>query len=156
MSEQAPRAERPPLGSRLLSWAKSLLAAALPPQDPLMAEQAKHLGYDWEVDCRRWHGQVLTGQFSHWCPDWDFLPIDETCGEMDGCVCGFVPASGSVWQHLKTGHHYRVTGWVLREADLVPCVTYLRWHGEGAEHGPIWARPVDEFLDGRFKEVREK
>jgi hypothetical protein len=41
---------------------------------------------DWEEDCLRWRGCVLTGKHSHWCPDWDYLPIDETCEEWP-CVC---------------------------------------------------------------------
>lgn len=41
----------------------------------------------WEEDCIRWSGHVLTGKFSHWCPDWDLLPIDETCMEFSCCTC---------------------------------------------------------------------
>lgn len=41
---------------------------------------------DWEIDCLTWRGEVLTGEFSHWCYDWDGLPIDETCGEWP-CAC---------------------------------------------------------------------
>jgi hypothetical protein len=42
---------------------------------------------DWVKDCQRWHGVVLTGNFQHWCPDWDFLPIDDTCEEFAACTC---------------------------------------------------------------------
>lgn len=42
---------------------------------------------DWIEDCLEVCGKVLTGGKAHWCPDWDFLPIDETCPEIDGCVC---------------------------------------------------------------------
>lgn len=42
----------------------------------------------WEEDSMRWWGRVLTGKHRHWCPDWDFLPIDETVGpEYDCCTC---------------------------------------------------------------------
>lgn len=41
---------------------------------------------EWEVDCLRWRGRVLTGQHSHYCDDWDGPPMDETCGEWP-CVC---------------------------------------------------------------------
>ncbi len=44
---------------------------------------------EWEKDCRRWRGRVLVGMNRHWCPDWDFLPIDETTSEIDGCTCTF-------------------------------------------------------------------
>jgi len=41
---------------------------------------------DWIEDSMRWRGKVLTGKHAHWCPDWDFLPIDETCPEWP-CPC---------------------------------------------------------------------
>lgn len=39
------------------------------------------VGDDWADDCMDFHGIVLEGVHGHWCPDWDYLPIDETCGE---------------------------------------------------------------------------
>ncbi len=41
---------------------------------------------EWEEDCLRWRGEVLTGKYSHWCWEWDGLLIDETCGERP-CGC---------------------------------------------------------------------
>jgi hypothetical protein len=41
----------------------------------------------WREDCVRWWGRVLTGGYRHWCPDWDYLPIDETCEEFKCCIC---------------------------------------------------------------------
>ena len=41
---------------------------------------------EWEADCLRWRGKVLTGRCGHWCPDWDDLPIDETSLEWP-CAC---------------------------------------------------------------------
>lgn len=41
---------------------------------------------DWKDDCLRWRGKVLTGKHGHWCPDWDYLPIDETTPEWP-CPC---------------------------------------------------------------------
>ena len=42
----------------------------------------------WEDDCRTWRDTVLTGEFSHWCAEFDGLPVDETCdGEWDVCRC---------------------------------------------------------------------
>jgi hypothetical protein len=41
---------------------------------------------EWEIDCLKWRGRVLTGEHAHWCPDWDDLPIDETTPEWP-CVC---------------------------------------------------------------------
>lgn len=45
----------------------------------------------WIQDCKRFYGRTLIGAWSHYCPDWDFLAIDETCPEMEGCCCSFVP-----------------------------------------------------------------
>jgi hypothetical protein len=36
-------------------------------------------------DSMRWRGVVLTGEFAHWCYDWDGLPVDETCDEFTSC-----------------------------------------------------------------------
>lgn len=44
-------------------------------------------GQQWKEDCMRWRGRVLTGEKSHWCFDWDFLPVDETTSEIDCCHC---------------------------------------------------------------------
>jgi len=40
----------------------------------------------WIEDCLKWRKEILTGKKAHWCPDWDDLPIDETCREFP-CVC---------------------------------------------------------------------
>jgi hypothetical protein len=29
----------------------------------------------------------LNGQLKHYCPEWDFMAIDETCPEFDACLC---------------------------------------------------------------------
>lgn len=42
---------------------------------------------EWEKDCLYWHETILYGKFSHWCYDWDLLPIDETMEEFDYCNC---------------------------------------------------------------------
>lgn len=41
----------------------------------------------WEQDCLHYWGRVLTGVDAHWCPEWDDLPIDETCDEFQACLC---------------------------------------------------------------------
>ena len=46
----------------------------------------KPITSEWERDCRHWRGRALTGKHAHWCPDWDYLPIDETTPEWP-CVC---------------------------------------------------------------------
>jgi hypothetical protein len=43
---------------------------------------------EWDKDCLHWHGKILRGAQSHWCPDWDFMPIDETMTiEWMACTC---------------------------------------------------------------------
>ena len=42
---------------------------------------------DWDLDCIRWYGKILSGKYSHWCWEWDELPIDETCAEFSCCTC---------------------------------------------------------------------
>lgn len=44
---------------------------------------------DWNIDCLKWRGKVLKGNNCHYCPEWDFLPVDETCDEFDCCRCIF-------------------------------------------------------------------
>ena len=44
-------------------------------------------GWTWERDCERFFGKVLLGKYGHWCPDWDYLPIDETVDEFECCTC---------------------------------------------------------------------
>lgn len=40
------------------------------------------------ADCLHWRGRALTGKYSHWCQEWDQLPVDETCGgEFSCCNC---------------------------------------------------------------------
>lgn len=34
-----------------------------------------------------WNGAVLKGKYSHYCAEWDDLPIDETCEEFMCCSC---------------------------------------------------------------------
>jgi len=55
-----------------------------------MAEETELLppaSDDWEEDCLKWRGKVLTGDFAHWCNDWDMLPVDETTPEWESCTC---------------------------------------------------------------------
>lgn len=42
---------------------------------------------EWIEDCLRWRGTVLTGEYAHWCYDWDDLPVDETTEEFECCTC---------------------------------------------------------------------
>ena len=42
---------------------------------------------EWTEECIKFYGIVLEGDYCHWCTEWDFLPIDETCIEFDCCLC---------------------------------------------------------------------
>ena len=44
---------------------------------------------DWKEDCLHHYGIVLTGKYSHWCPDFDYLPVDESCFHFEYCTCEF-------------------------------------------------------------------
>lgn len=44
---------------------------------------------EWEQDCIREYGKRLTGDYAHWCPEWDGLPVDETCVEFFACASCF-------------------------------------------------------------------
>ena len=41
------------------------------------------------AECMSCYGIVLTGTKRHCCPDWDLLPIDETCEEIKACTCNW-------------------------------------------------------------------
>jgi len=45
------------------------------------------LSKDWHEDCLRWYNHILIGKLAHWCWDWDGLPIDEHCIELESCSC---------------------------------------------------------------------
>ncbi len=55
---------------------------------------------------------------------------------------------GSLWRHLKTDNLYTVKDIVVVESDLTLAVSYKRLGETSRIH---WLRPLDEFLDGRFK-----
>jgi hypothetical protein len=43
---------------------------------------------EWFDDCKKWRGEVLRGNYRHWCFEWDGLPVDETTtDEFDCCLC---------------------------------------------------------------------
>lgn len=42
---------------------------------------------EWATDCLKWRSIVLTGVYSHWCFDWDGLPMDEYCEHEWPCAC---------------------------------------------------------------------
>ena len=55
------------------------------------------------------------------------------------------PVIGTDWQHVKTGGKYAVVGECVIEATMKVAFLY-----KSHKTGIVWARPKDEFLDGRF------
>jgi hypothetical protein len=52
----------------------------------------KHITNDfgdvWKEACRHYHGEILTGNFCHFCRAVGRMPIDETCGKLwEQCKC---------------------------------------------------------------------
>ncbi len=42
---------------------------------------------EFDQDCMQMWGKLLTGKHKHYCCEWDYLPIDETCYEYFACMC---------------------------------------------------------------------
>lgn len=55
--------------------------------------------------------------------------------------------SGTRWRHKKTGGVYLTVGKCRLESTAEPAVLYR------GEEGTVWARAMDEFLDGRFERL---
>lgn len=58
------------------------------------------------------------------------------------------PKIPSFWKHVKTGKTYVVCDHVYIEETARPAVAYFE---PGIKDQVKWVRPLDEFLDGRFK-----
>lgn len=41
---------------------------------------------EFKRDSLRERGRILSGRFAHYCYDWDFLTVDETCVEAVSCT----------------------------------------------------------------------
>lgn len=41
------------------------------------------------IDVEATEYSKLHGKYKHYCPDWDYMAIDETCPEWDCCTCKF-------------------------------------------------------------------
>jgi hypothetical protein len=78
---------------------------------------------EFAEDSRKERGRPLTGRYAHYCRDWDFLTIDETCPEWP-CGCGIeeyvnkneinpetdVFQKNELLRHKKSGKTYRFIG----------------------------------------------
>lgn len=52
---------------------------------------------------------------------------------------------GTIWHHLKSGHLYKVTDYVVDESDLSVRVVYAR---VGSDTPIPWGRTAENFMDG--------
>lgn len=66
--------------------------------------------------------------------------------------------TGSVYVHAKTGKFYEIICPARLEADESVAIVYraCRIGQEPVEqYGPVWVRPLAEFMDGRFVEASQ-
>lgn len=63
---------------------------------------------EWIRDCKKYWGEVLSGELSHWCYDWDELPVDETREEITSCTC-WSREEKAPYEHLRERYH--TPGW---------------------------------------------
>jgi hypothetical protein len=59
--------------------------------------------------------------------------------------------AADLWRHVKTGGVYEIVGECIIEATNKPAVLYRSVIP--APGRSVWARPKDEFFDGRFEKV---
>jgi hypothetical protein len=79
---------------------------------------------------------------------------------LEGSMKSDTPAAGSLWRHKERQKVYQVVsiGRLQTAAcpglDMAPCVAYIS-HPKSTFRGTfMWFRTVDEFLDGRFEQVK--
>jgi len=53
-----------------------------------------------------------------------------------------------VWKHVKSGDHYQIVEFAVREFDLCPMVAYTGYDKDTA----VFIREAAEFFDGRFRQ----
>jgi hypothetical protein len=61
-------------------------------------------------------------------------------------------SKGTIWLHLKSGKKYVIIGMCRLEATNAPAYLYTSIEDESV----VWARDMDEFLDGRFENISKR
>ena len=56
---------------------------------------------EWEEDCISCWGRVLTGKYAHFCSDWDYLTLDETCHPFMYCNCEYTEWDMTEKEHIR-------------------------------------------------------
>lgn len=57
---------------------------------------------EWKEECCKWQGGILKGRYSHYCWDWDGLPVDETCSEFTQGCCNCFTQDELMDKNFKT------------------------------------------------------
>lgn len=70
-----------------------------------METSGKHVDRESQVYER------LTGVKKHFCPDWDYMAIDENCPEFEACTCEDLPEREFRW--LGVGISFGLVVWIL-------------------------------------------
>ncbi len=63
----------------------------------------------------------LKGRYKHFCPDWDYMAIDENSPEFDACSCGLQPLKSEV------DHRMRRTGLLVNGSLIVSGLALCAW-----------------------------
>lgn len=94
---------------------------------------------DWIDDCMHFWGKVLDGKYAHWCPEWDELPIDETCKEFENCIC-FHTVIKERKRQAKMRTYLRISGLVFAAETIVLLTITLALilTGNGELRAPQW------------------
>lgn len=62
----------------------------------------------------------LTGEKKHYCPDWDFMAIDENSPEFEACTC-FDPMERVATMEVNFGHQdKRQIPYIIKDGKHVP------------------------------------
>jgi hypothetical protein len=69
---------------------------------------------EWQMDCMLYRGEVLRGQFAHWCFDWDGLPIDESCPEWPCCDFAYQQLPRKLKKWARAGFPHRKSRFMRR------------------------------------------
>lgn len=96
---------------------------------------------DWEQDCVKYRGEVLTGRGQHWCFEFDELPTDDTCAEWPCCdlAYGFLPRKIKKW--AKQGWPRRRNERLVRRYHRAAPAWFRR-------HDPVSVQKIVELLNG--------
>jgi hypothetical protein len=56
-------------------------------RDDYMDKQAEKEINELDEESIKYYGKPLEGKYKHFCAEFDYRPIDETCEEFQYCLC---------------------------------------------------------------------